>query len=164
MEFFIYALKHPDTLEVNYIGCTTAKLGLRFSQHIWDAKNKTSKKSKWIKDLLDLDKKPVLELLDICDENTWQQAEISYILKYSNLTNKTKGGDCIVLNRTREAIQRSTEFRFKKVDQFEINGKFIKTWDSIKEAAKHYNIVNSSIGNAIIGLSKSSAGFKWKHH
>jgi hypothetical protein len=51
----------------------------------------------------------------------------------------------------------------RKVNQYKMNGKFIKQWQSIAEAARH---VNGSSGNLTItcqGKNHYAYGFKWQY-
>lgn len=50
----------------------------------------------------------------------------------------------------------------RKVNQYTLDGVFIKTWDSLKEAGEHYNISPTSISKACNGHYKQSNGFTWK--
>lgn len=57
----------------------------------------------------------------------------------------------------------SEEYRnnLKKVIQLTLDGKFIKEYSSAIEAAKENNFNSSAIYRCLIGLSKSSFGYKW---
>lgn len=61
----IYTLKHPDTLEVRYVGKTVRSLSRRLGNHIANAKgNKHNKHlSNWILKILSLGKRPIMNLL-----------------------------------------------------------------------------------------------------
>ena len=53
----------------------------------------------------------------------------------------------------------------KKVNQFTLEGDFIKTWDSITDAAKGVGLKNShSIGAVCRGERNKSGGFKWGYY
>jgi hypothetical protein len=161
MIYNIYSLKDPNTLEIKYIGCTTIKLNLRLSQHIWDAKNKNSKKSKWLQELLLQNLKPIIELIEECTEDNWQEREMFWIAKHQNLSNTRQGGAGIILGRSREAIKKSTEFKNIKICQFNKKLEYIKTWDSIMAVEKELNILNTAIGNCLSKRSKSAGGYLW---
>lgn len=49
------------------------------------------------------------------------------------------------------------------VKQYDLDGKFIQRYDSIKEASKSTGIISSGINNCCLGLSLSSGGFVWKY-
>lgn len=48
------------------------------------------------------------------------------------------------------------------VNQYSLDGVFIKKWDSMITAAKTLGIHQGNISNAVAGRSKSSGGFIWK--
>ncbi len=50
----------------------------------------------------------------------------------------------------------------KEIAQYTIDGKFIRTWDSITEAEQMLNIPN--ISQNLIGVSKYSGNFQWKYY
>uniref|UniRef100_A0A6C0AD52 HNH nuclease domain-containing protein n=1 Tax=viral metagenome TaxID=1070528 RepID=A0A6C0AD52_9ZZZZ len=52
----------------------------------------------------------------------------------------------------------------KSIDQFELNGKFIKTWISQSEAGKTLKINISSIGACCKNKLSTAGGFIWKYH
>lgn len=91
----IYVLKHPDTLEVRYVGKTVRSLSRRLGNHIANAKgNKHNKHlSNWIINILNKNKRPIIELLEECAHSVWQEREQYWISQFPNLINLTKGGD-----------------------------------------------------------------------
>lgn len=91
----IYTLKHPDTLEIRYIGKTVRSLSRRLGNHIANAKgNKHNKHlSNWILNILSLGKRPIIELIEEVDNSIWQERERYWISQYPNLINLTIGGD-----------------------------------------------------------------------
>ena len=91
----IYVLKHPDTLEIRYVGKTVRSLSKRLGNHIANAKgNKHNKHlSNWILSILREDKSPIIELIEECDYSVWQEREKYWISKFPNLINLTIGGD-----------------------------------------------------------------------
>lgn len=54
----------------------------------------------------------------------------------------------------------------KKVNQYSLDGKFIKTWDSIVIAGKTLfgNPKGDTISNCCRGVSKSGSGFMWRYY
>lgn len=91
----IYVLKHPDTLEIRYVGKTVAKLSKRLSNHIINAKVTKHNKhlSNWILKILEEGKKPIIELIEECENSVWQEREKYWIAQFDNLVNITIGGD-----------------------------------------------------------------------
>jgi hypothetical protein len=66
-------------------------------------------------------------------------------------------------NETRKK-QRDSNPHKKPVNQYNLDGKFIKTWDSINEARDYYNYKSEmGIISCCKGRQKSSAGFFWEY-
>ena len=91
----IYVLKHPDTLEIRYVGKTVRSLSKRLGNHIANAKGNRHNKhlSNWILQILADNKRPVIEILEECDSSVWQEKEKYWISQFPNLINLTLGGD-----------------------------------------------------------------------
>lgn len=91
----IYTLKHPDTLEIRYVGKTVRSLSRRLGNHIANAKgNKHSKHlSNWILKILSEGKRPIIEQIEECTPDIWQEREQYWISQFPNLINLTEGGD-----------------------------------------------------------------------
>lgn len=91
----IYVLKHPDTLEIRYVGKTVRSLSRRLGNHIANAKgNKHNKHlSNWIISILNDNKRPIIELLEECEYSVWQEREKFWISQFPDLINLTEGGD-----------------------------------------------------------------------
>lgn len=53
--------------------------------------------------------------------------------------------------------------RRKKINQLTKEGKFIKQWDSISEAALHVGVCGSNITATCKGRARTSAGFIWEY-
>ena len=52
----------------------------------------------------------------------------------------------------------------RKVDQYDKNGKFIKTYISISEAERATNISNKNIAHVLRGRSQTAGGYMWEYH
>lgn len=158
-EYKIYVLKDPNNLKVRYIGVTVRKLNQRLSQHIHDAKNnKGTHKVHWIKKLLNNNQKPIIELLEICNEKNWQEREIYWIGQFENLTNTREGGAGIIF-KPAESFRKNIEQRYKPIVQLDLDCKFIQEFQSIKEASEKLNIYRGSIENVLNKWSKTAQGF-----
>lgn len=55
------------------------------------------------------------------------------------------------------------EKRSKKVNQYDLSGKFIKIWKSTREAERVLHISHSDISKCCNGKKKSISGFMWKY-
>ena len=51
-----------------------------------------------------------------------------------------------------------------KVNQYDLENNFIKTWDSAREAEKHTNANHSGIIRCCKGLRKTSGNYKWEFY
>lgn len=51
----------------------------------------------------------------------------------------------------------------KKVDQYTLDGEYIRTFDSLKDACLHTGASVSGIGYVCKGLAKSAGRYKWKY-
>ena len=58
---------------------------------------------------------------------------------------------------------RSSNPNSKKLNQYDLNGNFIKQWDCIKDAMDELNICRSSIHRCCTGKFKQSHGFVWRY-
>jgi len=50
----------------------------------------------------------------------------------------------------------------KPVNQYTLDGKFVKEWSCIAEAARFYKVDSTSMSRCCKGIFKKSAGFVWK--
>lgn len=53
--------------------------------------------------------------------------------------------------------------RYKKINQKDMNGVFIKQYESITAASKENNIPQSLISGCLMGKTKSTYGYKWEY-
>lgn len=51
----------------------------------------------------------------------------------------------------------------KKVNQYDLENNFIRTWDCIRDVERVLKINNSNISACCKGKKNSAGGFKWKH-
>ncbi len=123
-------------------------------------------------------KKPVIQL----DKKLNFIARFDSIVEASEKTNTHRGhiSDCCKYNlRTTNGFvwvheldyldlsyidKLHKECPLVKICQYDFEGNLIKTWDSIVEAAKFYNINRSGISNCCANRIKTSYGFIWKYY
>lgn len=129
----------------------------------------------------------IFDVIELTTEDLLNEREIYYISKYdtfNNGYNLTKGGDgnrgWIVNDETRRKIseakkgkpltdmQRKQLCRLHKsmctpIIQCDLNGNFIKEWDSLQAAGIALNIDKSSLTKACKGKRKTCGGFIWKY-
>lgn len=51
----------------------------------------------------------------------------------------------------------------RAINQYSLEGEFIKEWECVSDAGRFYNVDRSSIARCCKGQFKKSAGFKWKY-
>lgn len=56
-----------------------------------------------------------------------------------------------------------TQNKMKKVNQYTLDGRYLKTFDSIMDVAKEINITVNHIGSVCQGKRKSCGGYTWKY-
>lgn len=159
-QYKIYKLLHPITLETRYIGVTTRSLNQRLSQHISEAKNtKTMKtyKVNWIRNILLYNLKPIIELIEICGQENWEEREKYWVLNTPNLVNTHEGGKGIILGeRGKTSLNNS-----KPILQLDIKGNLINEFISATEASKNTNISRTNIANVLSKRAITAGGFHW---
>lgn len=129
MKVCIYVLKDPQDGSVRYVGKSNeTRVSKRLNEHCQAKRLKVNRyKENWIKSLLLVDLKPVLEIIETCTSRNWQHREkywIKYYRKLSgNLTNDTDGGNgslCIRSRKhsveNREKISRTLKEYFEDKD------------------------------------------------
>ena len=169
----IYALIDPTDNTIRYVGKTKNELYKRLRSHIRSSiKNTRTKKEYWINKLLESGIKPLIQLIEECDINKWEDREIYWINFYSkiyNLTNSTEGGDGIRdakgeknsmygkkhTIKSKELMSIKAKKRTgnknsmaKKLYQYSLDGILIKEWDYCKEAVDYYKISRGNVSSA----------------
>ena len=189
----IYTLKDPITNEVRYIGKTKRKLVDRMYSHTSNYKLEKEKsyKNSWIKSLKNKNLKPIIEELDLVEDNNWEFWEQFYINLFKswgfNLTNMTKGGEgslggkgCLGYKHTEEAkkrisianskpkskewIEKAAKGKYKPITQYDLQNNYIRDWESTTTAAIALGNINKkkNISNCLKGKKKSAYGYIWK--
>lgn len=97
----IYTLLHPLSLEIRYIGYTDKPLKIRLDGHINEAVStkKNTYKLNWIRSILKIGLKPVIEILEEVnpkEKRFWEKYWIAQFRSWGfNLVNSTNGGEGI---------------------------------------------------------------------
>jgi hypothetical protein len=63
--------------------------------------------------------------------------------------------------KKKEKIEKNPPY-YNPINQYDLKGNFIKTWNNIKEASDALSISNGLISNCINNKYKSAGGFTWK--
>lgn len=80
-----------------------------------------------------------------------------WINYYDNLTNILPGGKGVVVNRSLDSIQRSSQAHEKKVVQLDDEGNLINIFESITKATEYLNTKSNS---GICSVLKNNYGYK----
>ena len=65
------------------------------------------------------------------------------------------------LSQIKRGVSTGPSKRRKEVDQFDLDGNFIKTWESITKVEKELTIYN--INSVCKGKQETAGGYKWKY-
>lgn len=144
---YIYCLKDTNG-NIRYVGKTN-NIKRRLQSHISEAKKIKGKRYvlNWISSLIKNNQKPILEVLEECNELNWQEREIYWINYYRsinpNLCNICDGGIGATgsKNYSPEEIQKRRKLLSIKRSKFSENTKIV-IWELIKENKTYNDIKN----------------------
>lgn len=107
---YIYCLKDPDSLIIKYIG-KTINIRKRYNNHVCNYTGEKTLKNNWVKGLKSNGKKPILEVIEKCNEDNWIEREMYWIAYYKqlgyDLKNMTIGGEGL------SGLKKSDDFKSK---------------------------------------------------
>lgn len=63
-----------------------------------------------------------------------------------------------------KTVERTAKAHQKQVDQYSINGEFLKTWDGINVAADTLHLSRPHITDCCKGRLNQTGGYVWKYH
>jgi hypothetical protein len=181
----IYTLAHPVTGEIRYIGKTHFGLNERLAKHLITYER--NHRANWIRNIVNQGMKPIIELLEVIDNENWISAEIYWIEQFRNwgfrLLNATEGGESGVISQQCRIAQKqmlktakaksqvknihkfSVEKTSKKVLQLDKQGNLIQEFNSASEAARqikgHLSHITECCNNKPKRLTHK--GYKWKY-
>jgi hypothetical protein len=96
-----------------------------------------------------------------CDKTGVDYRSISSVC--TGRTRQAKGYLWFYEREFKEGVQMRKSARCKKVEQYTKDDKYIRTFDSVQEAAEHVGAFVTNISYACSGKIKSSKGFHWKY-
>lgn len=99
------------------------------------------------------------------NKKTRTMKEWSEILNipYSTISGRIKKGLKPFENHDDIRKEASRKATSKKIEQYDLDGNFIREWCSIVEASKKMNMVAPSISANLRGLTKTAGGYIWKY-
>jgi len=163
-KYKIYFLRHPETLEIRYIGQTSQKPSVRLLQHL-NYDNKVSKKASWITSLKNKGIKPIMEIINSFDSvEECDLEETKLIKEYKEngfrLLNDAPGG------KSNAGCKRSQE-TCRKISEMK---KGCKGWNKGMKMPKEFGeaISKRKIGipsprKGVFGIVKQKEETKLKH-
>lgn len=161
-EGYIYKIVN-DVNDKVYIGQTMATTNIRFSQHIFDSKHKTHKSMLYNamnkyghKNFHILELEKIISTTKSELKEKLNELEIHYIELYKS-TNNSYGYN-ISLGGS------SSNYCYKKISQYDMDGNLIKVWDSMTDIADHYDVTKSSISACCRGKAKSCMNYVWRYY
>lgn len=156
MEIKIYGLYDPtdNTKSIRYVGKTIQSLNKRLQGHIDEAvkNNPPTYKKNWINSILDKGYRPQIKIIEICQENNWEERERFWISNIQNLTNLTAGGECPNVIKT-------------PIIRYSIDGVKEKYYEKIEDAVRDLNISRGVINSALQRNPKGGygGGYMWRY-
>lgn len=175
-EHFIYALICPISNNIRYIG-QSVDVNSRYRRHIYDSRvGKKDHKSNWINYLLNLNLKPILQIIEVCNESNVDKLEIFYINKYReiyDLTNSHEGGRiCVINDEIKNKIRNTLMGRkpspnaaiaFAKIRSIKIEcykeDILIGTYDSMKECCEILSLNRAKVSMVLNKLRPHHKGY-----
>lgn len=158
--YYVYILKHPDTLQPFYVGKGTGNRMMVHEKNYHTLRERKSNplKTSTIKAIKDAGLHIVYEQIDCTSESDAIALEIQLIEQYGRkcygtgiLTNICPGGE-----GGKPGVI---------VHQYNLDGKFVQTINSTKEAAQLHGVSVSAIQSAANPTTsiKSAGGFLWSY-
>jgi len=139
----IYVLKHPITNEICYVG-RSLNPSTRYRNHIHLAKKSTHKNQKdaWICSLLNINLKPIMEIIDSCPMDLSTETEKYWIEEYRKTCN---------LKNTRDYIENDYLFSIESREKMSKSAK----GNTSKRGSKLSEEGKKRIGDSKRGLKHS---------
>ena len=180
-KFYVYSLKASDENNIFYIG-KTFEGSNRLNEHKSHCKSYKHRTARKIKSILDRGSDIIMEKIECFDnEIDCHTKEIELIKIYGIkddggiLTNNTHGGEgCVGYKHSLETRQKMSLSKMnnkinvgrkrpdvkekwsKKVSSYDMNGDYLRTFNSAREAAEYYGISFAQISDCCIGKIKTT--------
>lgn len=119
----------------------------RFADNYTQANNKTNNRFYFYKG----EKKTIAELAR------------EYNINYYALRDRLNKGIDVESAIKIDYLFQNNKFSSKEVNQYDLNGNFIKTYPSLKEAERQLGIQTTTISQCCRGKAKTAGGYRWKY-
>lgn len=160
----IYALICPNTFKIRYIGRTINDLNIRLNGHYSKCLKSNSHKNCWIRSLRINNKKPIIKyyktIIGWENSHKYERELIGRCLDFGmNLVNSDDLGpgkyNKVITKKQRINISKTLKKGYKsgriiptnktKVSAFDLEGKFIKSYESVKSCCENLKLKVSSV-------------------
>lgn len=162
---YIYCLKDPRDYSVKYIG-KSKKPNKRLKEHISESKRRKTKKERWINKLLKLGLEPVMEILKEINAGEYVLWEPFFIKKFKQegfkLVNDDENGLGTASGKGKQILKTLHEKSKIQINQYDVNGNFIQSFNSMRDAEKQLGIDHGNISRCCNGIYKHTNGFIFK--
>ena len=105
-----------------------------------------------------IDNKPTVDHIDRNKQNN-EVSNLRWASYVEQANNKDKTN---IIENMKKLGKKKYPNRAEKIKQYDINGNFIKEYNSSREAGKLLNISEKTISSCVNGHSKTAGGFIWK--
>lgn len=172
MNYTVYVLRCPFTTNVKYVGITKNSIEQRLERHLNYAKNanKNYLSQTWLRSLIEQDVVPFIQSIETnlteSDAKVVETWWIRYFKKKGiTLKNTTKGGETmspLAMQRAKEANEKQK----LKVKQYSMDGKLVKIFNCISDAAEDITgdrRTNGKLSQVCKGKRHFAYGFVWRY-
>lgn len=160
MKTYIYTLIDPRNSEVKYVGKANNPK-LRLKHHIYPSGLKPQTlKNHWLKEIIDLNLLPIINIIEECQYESWEQRERFWIKYYKdlgcNLTNETNGGSYEVTDIIKEKLSllHSGKNSINYGKKFDVETK-------VKMSLSHQGIKRKNSTSIYMGVSYNKKTTRW---
>jgi len=163
---YIYGLIDPRDNKIKYIGKSNDPIK-RLKSHIYNSinnKKKRTKKENWIIKLINNFLQPEIKILIECEYDKHEYWEEYYIKKYEtfNENNYDIFGKGKISNPINLGVINKKKLS-KKILKYDVDGRFICEYQSLRNAEKLSGISHGNISKACRGIYKHAGGFIFKY-
>jgi len=181
---YIYSLFDPRDQILRYVGQTKQSIKDRLYGHIWEAKNSNSNsyKNNWVRSLLKEGIEPHIRIIKEIQNWTWlcnnelliledwqfknviDTTETDYIRFCNERMNVTNYMKVLPTGKRYKRRIKNCPIKEKTILQYDLQGNFIKDWESISKAGKELKIQDCTISSAINNKRTvlKAGNFMWK--
>ena len=163
-----------------YIGSAAVNFEKRWKQHLKGLLDDKSHHSYRMQEWFDFYNSINFSIIEVCEPGKCIEREQYYINTLNpDMNISPTAGSSLGIKRTdetkekqkqlklgtklsKESIEKRTDKLNKKVYQYDLNGLFIKEWNSIKEAGETLNISRGNISKCSNEKMKFAGGYVWR--